>query len=1052
MELYHYLPIYPEFDDELDQILENSKEKDEREEREEREERKDPYHSLYWKKEFYQNRLSVYEDKPKNPGQLLKHQIFISRFLSSHTPYNGLLLMHDPGTGKTCSSVGAIEQIRKEKTDFRRALVIMKSDKLIRNYIRELVFICTDGCYIPEGYYDDMTEETRRARIKKLYSEFYEFHTYETFSKELSSYSNQIIKKRYSNHIIVIDEVHNLRRRDNASQYKSIFRLLHTALNTKILLMSGTPMRDQSYEIADILNLILPLSNQMPTGKEFNKEYLESRYEEEEDEDNKDKENEENEENEEMEDDKKIYVVRNDPYTKSQLKSYFRGRISYLRSMKSDARKIFVDSSPPLRLEFFHLYRVDMSDHQSKSYKKAFKIDADDQNKKQSTFYSNSRQASLFVFPDGSYGNEGYQNYFQRDKNGKDKRSELDLSTVDKIKEYSCKYAECIQKILDHPDDCHFVFSNLVKGSGLLLFSRLLEIAGFSRATGKSSRPSPRYALFTGEESSAKEMNDIIEIFNNDNNYSGQYIRVILGSEVLAEGFTLKNIQHVHILTPSWNFSETDQVIARAFRLFSHDELQKQYPNQPINVRIYLYCAISDIKKKEDSVDYKMFSMCEHKDVSIKSVERIMKEMSIDCRLNDERNRDKNATDGSRECDYMSCDYQCEGDDKIEKDIDSSTYSLYYDQQEIDEIVEIIIDMFKKVYYYPFDVLAEIVMSKKKDTTLITISKAIQKIITTNIVIKDALDHNCFLRNQNDMLYITYNLKNDDSFFDNYYVNHFPLQQVNTNRQIHNLHIERFPSLFNKMIDSFVSKKATVETENLLSEFSDDAKEILIENAILLNRDKNRNKLTETAKLFVDFILNRYGPERKILRVTLEDGKEVDVSTFMKESRCLEPYPNLLWRGCTAEEENLIRSEKKVDIPQNEYGLAGLLKEGKFTILDLTTLEEEKKTKQSTGMACISFNKDKSIKIIHQLKLEMDDVENTELYQTLFSFTKKELINTINEAKKPAYHNITKAFPNLNPFSKDELVRMMYWVQQGKPEICERLKKWFIDHDLMYPK
>mgnify|MGYP000014339514 CR=1 FL=1 len=39
-----------------------------------------------------------------------------------------------------------------------------------------------------------------------------------------------------------------------------------------------------------------------------------------------------------------------------------------------------------------------------------------------------------------------------------------------------------------------------------------------------------------------------------------------------SEGITLKNIRNIHIVTPSWNFSEIDQAIARGYRLFSHND------------------------------------------------------------------------------------------------------------------------------------------------------------------------------------------------------------------------------------------------------------------------------------------------------------------------------------------------------------------------------------------------------------------------------------------------------------------------------------------------
>ena len=72
--------------------------------------------SIYHKKEFYEERLDEYESKPSQKGQLMKHQKIISRFLSSHTKYDSLLLYHYMGTGKGCSAIGSMEQIKKENS------------------------------------------------------------------------------------------------------------------------------------------------------------------------------------------------------------------------------------------------------------------------------------------------------------------------------------------------------------------------------------------------------------------------------------------------------------------------------------------------------------------------------------------------------------------------------------------------------------------------------------------------------------------------------------------------------------------------------------------------------------------------------------------------------------------------------------------------------------------------------------------------------------------------------------------------------------------------
>ena len=292
-KLSNWLPIYPEFDDDVRMILG------------EMVNTQQPSYDIYRKKEFNDFKLSKEENPPQFPERLFKHQIIISRFLSTHTPYKGLLLMHEPGTGKTCSSIAVAEQIKKEKSSIKGALILVKNDGLISNYKADLTK-CSDDY------------EMEKGRISKNVYEFYEFQTFEKFI------SNDIIPaleqkdfpkpnrftrfiQKYDNKVIIIDEIHNLRNTGKKSLYNSIFNFLHSLTNCKIILMSGTPMTDKPEEIADIMNLILPLERQLPIKKQFIKEFLtkieSSEKKEEDDDEEQDEDDDDEDEDEDDEDD-----------------------------------------------------------------------------------------------------------------------------------------------------------------------------------------------------------------------------------------------------------------------------------------------------------------------------------------------------------------------------------------------------------------------------------------------------------------------------------------------------------------------------------------------------------------------------------------------------------------------------------------------------------------------------------------------------------------------------------------------------------------------------
>src|SRR5690606_18002625 len=174
-----------------------------------------------------------------------------------------------------------------------------------------------------------------------------------------------------------------------------------------------------------------------------------------------------------------------------------------------------------------------------------------------------------------------------------------------------------------------------VEGSGIVLFSKILELYGFSRSIGKDTTKAKRYAIISNLTTSLKQIRNIIKLYNSSENRYGEYIQVIIGSKVISEGFTLKNVQQVHILTPHWNYSETDQTIARAYRAFSHDALIADGVD-PI-LEIYQHVSVPETTSL--NIDLKMYEISEQKDILIKKIERVIKESAFDCQFLIDRNK-----------------------------------------------------------------------------------------------------------------------------------------------------------------------------------------------------------------------------------------------------------------------------------------------------------------------------------------------------------------------------------------------------------------------------
>jgi len=124
----------------------------------------------------------------------------------------------------------------------------------------------------------------------------------------------------------------------------------------------------------------------------------------------------------------------------------------------------------------------------------------------------------------------------------------------------------------------------------------------------------PRFVLYTGTES-VEEKEIVRNIFNGlwdniptnirdeiqatatDNKY-GDIIKIFMITAAGAEGIDLKNVRFVHLIEPYWHPVRLEQVVGRAKRICSHDQL----PEAQRTVDVFLYLmTFSEKQLKEDS-------------------------------------------------------------------------------------------------------------------------------------------------------------------------------------------------------------------------------------------------------------------------------------------------------------------------------------------------------------------------------------------------------------------------------------------------------------------
>ena len=260
---------------------------------------------------------------------LMTHQKIVREYLQTFSPYRGLLLFHGLGSGKTCSAIAIAEGSKHTKR-----VIIMSPASLHTNFYEELKK-CGDLMYRQKNHwvFKELTN-TNSAELEKTLSlskdvilkqkgiwvcDFKKPSNFDSLSdKDKDTVTNQIdemIKSKYQfihynglrekdiikyfgkdnnlldNAVVIVDEAHNLISRIvNKITIKKktissvIYNKLMTAVNSKIILLTGTPMINYPNEIGVLFNILrgvittwdLVLNKSVKDGLKFDKKALES--------------------------------------------------------------------------------------------------------------------------------------------------------------------------------------------------------------------------------------------------------------------------------------------------------------------------------------------------------------------------------------------------------------------------------------------------------------------------------------------------------------------------------------------------------------------------------------------------------------------------------------------------------------------------------------------------------------------------------------------------------------------------------------------------------
>jgi hypothetical protein len=189
------------------------------------------------------------------------------------------------------------------------------------------------------------------------------------------------------------------------------------------------------------------------------------------------------------------------------------------------------------------------------------------------------------------------------------------------LEAFSPKMLAILKNIKKSLGSNQFVYSQYRALEGLGILSAILDTAGWQpykivkQANQWVEDPNmlddrPAYTFYTGEEK--EEERDLTrQIFNGvySKNFPAslkesvakrpkKILQLLMASASGAEGITLANVRHVHIVEPHWTPARHDQVIGRAIRICSHATLPME--DRTVKVSFYISVFSDDQKKTQE--------------------------------------------------------------------------------------------------------------------------------------------------------------------------------------------------------------------------------------------------------------------------------------------------------------------------------------------------------------------------------------------------------------------------------------------------------------------
>ena len=637
-------------------------------------------------------------------------QRLVARFLHPTTPYHSMLLNHGVGVGKTCSAITVAETYLEL---FPGNTVYILAPQAIADGFRKTIFDveklvpappdeqrltgdrwrspqCTGMTYL--RLTDTTATEDKEeidAEVKKVVRSRYAIMGYLAFAKMLEKKfkdeipavikgkareerENDLLRHWFSDHLVVIDEAHNLRDSDaettfdldeadpdklkDAAEGKLLTpflkRMAYVAEGMRLMLMTATPMYNTAPEIMFLLNIL-----HVNATKDPESEHLMDRGDL------------ERGQFTEAGEAKLVYLIR-------RYVSYMRGEHPNTFPLRLVPREAagaaFAEAYPTKSISRVEdvvalttedkkiLAMLPLVVHSVGAGTPVGKLLTDklvkyrgEEGRTSEFVLERTIQMANMTYPNGVYGNRGWPIFWDEKANERasdgTKITQFEWKAVGTpvakledvmagaaLRRYAPKIASIVEKVVGG-EGVSFVFSKYIQ-CGALPIAIALELAGGCRvlANGVAApllklerykKPKFFYILLTSNPSISPDFKGLLRYATSNDNKDGSKVKVILGSQITSEGLDLKHVRQLHILDGWYHMNRIEQIEGRGVRFCSHAAL----PLAQRNCTIFLHAVAIPTYETGDLYAYRL---AVRKAQPIGRVTRLIKIHAWDCMLN----------------------------------------------------------------------------------------------------------------------------------------------------------------------------------------------------------------------------------------------------------------------------------------------------------------------------------------------------------------------------------------------------------------------------------